>query len=166
MNAVGKICDWVESTLSVLCVIGFIAMFVLGVATVYFRFIVESSLAFPEELILYIFVWLTALGSAVAFRRNAHAAIGVIVDNLPGLAKRIGLMTATSATALFAGILVYHGFQMVKRVSPQISPALEISMAFVYSAVPAGAAFLLLFAIELLIRQATVPASELVADSQ
>lgn len=166
MNPVKELCSWLERALCVICVAGFIVMFALGVATVYFRFIVESSLAFPEELIRYIFVWITALGSAVAFRRNAHAAIGIVVDHLPGLAKRLALLAATSATALFAGILIYQGLQMAKRVAPQISPALEVSMACVYSAVPAGAACLLIFAVELLVRQATAPDSELVADSQ
>lgn len=156
----------VEAILATSCVIGFIAMVVLGLATVFFRFIIESSLAFPEELIRYIFVWMTALGAAVAYRRNAHAAIGMIVDNLPDSAKRLALLCATSATAFFGVLLLYHGIQITKRVVPQSSAALEISMAWVYAAVPAGGALLLLFSAELFLRQLTSPASSLDAGSQ
>lgn len=166
MKLVGNLCGWIEKLLAVLCVTGFIVMFALGVATVFFRFVVESSLAFPEELIRYLFVWMTALGSAVAFRRNSHAAIGIIVDNLPGILKRFGLLIATTATGIFALILIYQGFHLTSRVVPQISPALEISMAWVYAAVPVGGLFLLIFAVEMFLQQSTASDAELVAGSQ
>ncbi|MGD9667713.1 MAG: TRAP transporter small permease [Hyphomicrobiaceae bacterium] len=160
-----KLFDWFEYVLAVACAVCFALMFILGVATVFFRFVVDSSLAFPEELIRYLFVWATALGSAVAYRRNAHAAIGIVVDRLPGGLRRAGLLLATTASATFFAILLFVGIRLSERVLPQISPALEISMAWVYAAVPTGGLFLLLFAIELLVKQATVPASELVVDS-
>ncbi len=38
-------------------------------------------------------------------------------------------------------------------------------MAWVYAAVPTGGFFLLLFSVELLVKQATMPASQLIANS-
>lgn len=156
----------VEFFLAAVCVLGFIVMFVLGVATVVFRFVIESSLAFPDEVIRYTFIWVVALGSAVAFRRNAHAAIGVVVECLPDGLKRLALLTATMASALFFAILLYHGTILTNRVVPQISPALEVSMAWVYAAVPVGGFFLLVFAVELLLRQLRAPADQLTSVSQ
>lgn len=155
----------IEKLLAAACVLGFTVMFALGIATVVFRFIIESSLAFPEELIRYIFIWVVALGSAVAFRRNAHAAIGMVVEMLPPALKRLALLAATGASATFFGVLIYQGLLITNRVIPQISPALEVSMGWVYAAVPVGAFFLLLFAIELFIRQMRAPADVLVTTS-
>lgn len=165
MTLIAKLLGWFESILAAACAICFAVMFVLGVATVFFRFVVESSLAFPEELIRYLFVWATALGSAVAYRRNAHAAIGILVDHLPSGLKRAALLIGTTASAMFFAILLYEGIGLSARVVPQISPALEISMAWVYAAVPTGGFFLLLFSVELLVKQATMPASQLIANS-
>ncbi len=166
MKNLERVLGWLEFCLAVACVIALIAMFALGVATVFFRFVVESSLAFPEELIRYLFVWVTALGSAIAYRRNYHAAIGVVVDRLPGESKRIALLAATSAGIVFFSIMIYQGLRLTTRVVPQISPALEVSMAWVYAAIPAGGALLLVFALELFLRQVRLPASELAAGSQ
>lgn len=165
MKSADSLLKATETILAALCIAGLLAMFVLGVATVFFRFVVESSLAFPEELIRYLFIWITALGSAVAYRRNAHAAIGLFVDKLPVFLKRWVLMTATVTSGAFFALLVTYGYQLTRRVVPQISPALEISMAWVYAAVPVGGLFLLLFALELLAKQWLAEDSELSAES-
>lgn len=161
MQAISKVLDHSERALTALCVLGFGVMFILGIATILFRFILSVSLAFPDELILYLFVWITFLGSAVALRRNAHAAIEIFVGWLQGAPRRGALLIGTGfSIAFFAALLVY-GLKLTLRVIPQTSPALEISMAWAYGAVPAGALFLLIYAVEILARQLTTPASDL-----
>ncbi|WP_108658728.1 TRAP transporter small permease [Acuticoccus kandeliae] len=162
MTLVRKLLDASEMLLAALCVAAFFAMFVLGVATVVFRFLLSSSLAFPDELIRYLFVWAMFLGAAIALRRNLHAAIGIVVENLPGAAKRVALILATLVSIAFFLVLVSKGWLLTLRVVPQISPALEVSMAWVYAAVPVGAAFMLIYAVELLVHQVRAPQAELI----
>ncbi|MBN9671969.1 TRAP transporter small permease [Roseibium aggregatum] len=164
MKAVRNLLDLSELALAVVCVIAFVAMFVLGIATVVFRYVIESSLAFPDELIRYLFIWMIFLGSAIAFRRNMHAAIGILVAHLPPVLKRSALILATLACVLFFAVLFRSGLLLTLRVQAQISPALEVSMAWVYGAIPAGMAFLLIYAAELLARQWRLPADQLLAD--
>ena len=164
MNGIKRLFDLSERFLAAGCVAGLVTMFILGVATVFFRFVVQSSLAFSEELIRYLFVWVMFLGSAITLRRNAHAAIGVFVSWMPGAARRTALLAATAASALFFLVLIVKGGQLTARVVPQISPALEISMAWPYAAVPVGAVFMMAYAIEILIHQMFAPAEELTAD--
>lgn len=164
MQALRKGLDISERVLTALCVLGFGMMFILGIATILFRFVLNVSLAFPDELILYLFVWITFLGSAIALRRNAHAAIEIFVGWLPGVARRVALLIGTGSSIAFFLILLVYGFKLTLRVIPQTSPALEISMAWAYGAVPAGALFLLIYAVEILVRQLTVPASELLSE--
>lgn len=157
------ILDRSEDVLSALCVAGFGVMFVLGVATVVFRFLLESSLAFPDEVIRYLFVWMIALGSAVALRRGAHAAIGVFVNMLPIGARRAVLLLAALCSMVFFAVLVIYGIELTARVAAQISPALEISMSWVYAAVPVGGAFLSIYMLEILITLLTAPDAALIA---
>lgn len=166
MQSIRKLLDYLEHALSAVCIAAFIAMFVLGIATVVFRFLIQSSLAFPDEMIRYLFVWMIALGSGVAFRRNIHAAIGILVAYLPASLKRAALLLSTALCIVFFVAIFWSGVQMTQRVVPQISPALEVSMAWVYGAIPAGMAILLIFAVEQLILQARAPADELLADGQ
>ncbi len=76
------------------------------------------------------------------------------------------MILATAAGLVFFAIILVGGFELTVRVQPQISPALEVSMAWVYAAVPVGMIFMLIYAVELLIRQIVTPASELSADGQ
>lgn len=163
--------DASEKVLAAACVLSFAVMFGLGVLIVVFRFIVESSLAFPDEIIRYLFVWVTALGSAIGLRRNIHAAIGLFVNALPSRSRHIALLFASLCTATFLGIIVENGWRVTVLEVTSLSPALEISMAWVYSAIPVGAAFGLLYTVEMFFTQlavdgpgAGVPASDQIAD--
>lgn len=161
MSMVRKGLDASEAVLMAVCIAMFAAMAALGIATVFFRFVLESSLAFPDELIRYLFIWLIFLGAAIALRRNAHAAIGILVEYLPAPLKRGAVMLASLASAVFFAVLIVKGIELTNRVGPQISPALEISMAWVYAAVPVSGVFLLVYTIETLVWQRTAPADEL-----
>ena len=136
-------------------------MFVLGIATVVFRFIIESSLAFPDEVIRYLFVWMIFLGSAVAFRRKMHASIGILVANLPVTIRRYAILGSTLVSGIFFGLILWSGYLLTL---PQISPALEVSMAWVYAAIPVGMAFLVIYALELFFLQWIAPDEVLLAD--
>lgn len=156
--------DLSEQVLAALCVCAFVAMFVLGIATVVFRFLLESSLAFPDELIRYLFIWAVFLGSAVAYRRNMHAAIGLVVARLAPQTKRFALLSATVLSAGFFVLVGHAGILLTIRAAPQISPALEVSMAWVMAAVPVGMGLLALYAIELFYRQWHAELSDLAAE--
>lgn len=161
MSLIRKLLDYSETALAASCVAALAVMVVLGVATVVFRFVVESSLAFPDELIRYLFVWVIFLGAAIALRRNAHAAIGILVDRLTPGWRRPVVLASTAVSGAFFLVLLTKGTELSLRVIPQISPALEVSMAWVYAAVPVSAAIMLAYTVEIFLRQATAPASDL-----
>src|SRR3972149_5586535 len=52
------------------------------------RYVVQYSLAFTEEIVVSLFVWLTLLGSAVAFREGSHLAFTSLVDRAPPAGRR------------------------------------------------------------------------------
>lgn len=166
MQGLRKLLDISEHVLLAICAISFAVMFVLGIATVVFRFVIESSLAFPDELIRYLFIWMIALGAAVTYRRNMHAAIGVLVGALPEPLRKGAMIFATLVAMGFFAVILVGGYGLTLRVQSQISPALEVSMAWVYAAIPVGMIFLLIYAVELLFRQIATPAAELSADGQ
>nr|WP_306266970.1 TRAP transporter small permease [Pararhizobium sp. IMCC3301] len=164
MTSLKKALQLSENLLTALCVGAFAIMFVLGIATVVFRFIIESSLAFPDEVIRYLFVWMIFLGSAVAFRRKMHASIGILVANLPVTVRRYAILGSTLASGIFFGLILWSGYLLTARTVPQISPALEISMAWVYAAIPVGMAFLVIYALELFYLQWIAPDKDLLAE--
>ena len=47
------------------------------------RYFIRFALAFTEEIVVSLFVWLTLLGTAIAFRQGAHLGFSFIVDRTP-----------------------------------------------------------------------------------
>jgi TRAP-type C4-dicarboxylate transport system permease small subunit len=166
MEKIKSILDLSERFLMGICVFLFAIMVVLGVMIVVFRFIIESSLTFPDEMIRFLFVWVIALGSAIGIRRNIHAAIGILVNALPSTLKRIVLLASTVFTMIFFWVLIQKGYNVTVLSGDQVSPSLEISMAWVYAAIPIGATFGLLYTIELLFNQLKASQADLVSDDR
>lgn len=164
MNSLKSILDPVEKVLAATCVLALAMMLGLGVLTVLFRFVIQSSLAFPDEMIRYLFVWVIALGSAIGLRRNIHAAIGIVVKSFPDPLKRASLLFASTCVIVFLAIVANMGWHATLSATTQISPAMEISMAWLFAAVPTGAVFGIVFTAETFLKQAMTPASELNVD--
>lgn len=130
------------------------ALFVLGAlmvgvvaGQVFFRYALNHSLFWSEELARYILVWLTFLGATVAYRRGAHPRIDLLP---PGghsrwdKAIRIGAHLVGMA---FFVLLVIYGMQFAYFVRLQISPALQLPKWIVMLVLPISGLLLLLHAL-------------------
>ena len=66
------------------------------------RYLIRFSLAFTEELVVSLFVWLTLLGTAVAFREGSHLAFTFLVGRSPRTVRRLSIwLAAALGVALF-----------------------------------------------------------------
>ncbi len=81
------------------------AMAVIAFANVLSRYLLHSSIAFTEEITVYLFVWLTVIGAGLAFERGAHLGMVSLVRRMPGPVQRalVGL-GAGLGVALFMAV--------------------------------------------------------------
>ncbi|MBI4588618.1 MAG: TRAP transporter small permease [Candidatus Rokubacteria bacterium] len=119
-------------------------MLLLGVMTlvafvnVITRYLIRFSLAFTEELVVSLFVWLTLLGAAVAFREGSHLAFTLLVDRCPRTVRRASVwLSATLGVTLFA-LLVYFGLGQIRseRLLGTTSEALAIPQWWYTAGIP------------------------------
>ena len=105
---------------------------------------IQSSLSWSEELARYVFVWAIFLGASAAARRGQHIVMGAVVSLFPeGVQRALGLF-ASLAFVGFAALLVVVGATLVDTARVQVSTGLQISIAWVYAALPVGAGLTLL----------------------
>jgi len=132
-----SIWDYVGAIL-VAVVTGVISLQVLS------RYVFKMPLAWPKELARYIFVWIVMIGSVAAAIRGGHFILGV-TQRLPSesaLRRIIGTVVDLSSCA-FLALLAFYGGKLAWTVRAQLSPAMQVSMAVMYSAVPIGAILML-----------------------
>jgi TRAP-type C4-dicarboxylate transport system permease small subunit len=129
-----------------LCSLGLL-MVVVVAAQVFFRYALNHSLFWSEELARYILVWLTFLGATVAYRRGAHPRIDLWSDRgHPGRDKAIRIGAHLVGMAFFT-LLVLYGTQFAYFVRLQISPALQLPKWIVMLVLPVSGLLMLLHAL-------------------
>jgi len=125
----------------------------LGCVTlqVFFRYVLEDSLVWSEELARYLFVWSSLLAAAVAVGRNDHFNIPLFADMLGPPARRLLDILVTLLCLVFAAIMLRYGFTWSRRLMAADSPVLQIPQGLVYMIVPiVGLAMLARWSLRLL----------------
>jgi TRAP-type C4-dicarboxylate transport system permease small subunit len=127
-------------TLEVLIGLLLTLMIVVGFAAVVARYLLSSlvSLYWAEEVIRYSFIWSVFLVSPLVIRRGANLELDIFVQWLSPHARRVIVLINGGVILVFLVVLVVQGVVMVRVNLGQLSSALEISMAWIYLAVPVG----------------------------
>jgi TRAP-type C4-dicarboxylate transport system permease small subunit len=154
-----------------LLVIVVVAVLVVDVLwQVFTRFVLKDPSTWSEELAVFMLIWVSLLGAAVALNRGAHLGIDYFVGKLsPGkrLCTEIFVFLCISIFSLT--VMVLGGIDLVFSTLKleQLSPALGIKVGYVYLAVPTSGFFLVLYSvIGMVERLAQLLKGELVSQQQ
>lgn len=128
----------------------------MGFFQVVARFVLHSPLDWSEVLTRAAIIWAVMLGVALAFRQGAMISVEFLRARLRGAARRWLEHLVHAACLGFLLFLVWAGAHMTYRVRFQSIAGLEVSIAWVYLAIPVGAA---LAAVAVLLRWA-LPAAD------
>jgi TRAP-type C4-dicarboxylate transport system permease small subunit len=89
-------------------------MTVVAFINVVTRYFIRFSLAFTEEIVVSMFVWLTLLGTAIAFREGTHLGFSFIVDRTPKGVQRVAIWLAAALGVVLFALLIYFGIGQIK----------------------------------------------------
>jgi TRAP-type C4-dicarboxylate transport system permease small subunit len=141
--------QWVEYSLFVF---GF-SMALIVATQVFFRYVLNESLFWSEELARFLLVWLTFLGATVAYRRRVHPGIDVLYARMtPSIKKVSTLLTHLVSMALFT-VMIYYGYQFAYFVRLQISPALQLPKWIVLGIIPVSGLIFMIHLSALMLRE-------------
>jgi TRAP-type C4-dicarboxylate transport system permease small subunit len=124
----------------------FIVLTSLTLTQVFCRYALNSPLVWSEELVIYLCVWLTYLGAAVLTAKKTHLRLGMglVARVAPGLAGPISILLELTIFACLV-LLTWQVIRFTVLSSILRSPALRIPMWWVWVAVPANGALMMLF---------------------
>lgn len=134
-------------------IIGIVAVLAsILIASVFWRYVLNSAIAWSEEGCKYLMVWLTFVGAPIALRRFAHINIDLLQKAVPARVQQflkffVGLVTITTMI-----ILIWKGSTFTQLGMRQVASSFNLSMFYMYVAVPIGATLTCLVAIEQTLR--------------
>jgi TRAP-type C4-dicarboxylate transport system permease small subunit len=114
-------------------------MIIATFVQVVFRYGLDSSLSWSEELARYLFVWIIFIGTSVATRRKKHIFVEVFVALMPRALRVWVDLLSIAASVVFFSVFAYVGWLLMLNAWQQYSTALDIRIAWVYAAAPIGA---------------------------
>ena len=147
---------WVQR---VLFVFG-LSMSLVVAVQVLFRYGLNQSLFWSEELARFFLVWLTFLGATVAYRRGMHPGVDVLTARMPPALRRTCALFVHLVSMGFFAAMVFYGALFTHFIRMQISPALNLPKWIVMSAIPVSGGICLLHGLALLIKDLSGPAGD------
>ena len=124
------------------------AMVMVILSQVAFRYAVNLSLAWTEEVGRYLFVWICLFGASLGYRYGQHSGYETIVAALPPAAGRWVMTAVDGLVALFSIVLMVSSRELIEAGMGQLTPATELRIAYVYFAFPLSALATLVFVVD------------------
>lgn len=115
----------------------FIVMVVLTCWQVFTRYVLDNPSTWSEELVGYMFAWMSLFGACLVTGERGHMNIPILVDMAPGGVKKVLLcLGELIAFAFSAVILVYGGMQITDLAMGQMTSSLGVAMGVFYVVMP------------------------------
>lgn len=117
---------------------------------VFTRFILKNPSTWTEELAVFMLIWVSLLGAAVALNRGAHLGIDYFVGKLSPMKRLYTEVFVFLCISIFSlTVMMLGGIDLVTSTLElqQLSPALGIKVGYVYLAVPISGFFLVLYSV-------------------
>lgn len=115
------------------------------------RYLLAEPSHWTEELARFLLVWIGVLGAAYAFRTRMHLGIDLLAHQLRGTSALLLEAFINLMVILFAVlVMIVGGVRLVAMTWElnQLSAALGVPIAGVYTVVPLSGSLIVLFALE------------------
>ncbi|MCP4671923.1 MAG: TRAP transporter small permease [Desulfobacula sp.] len=120
---------------------------------VFFRYVLNHSLFWSEELARFLLVWLTFLGASCAYYRNLNPGVDFFYAKFPLKFQKISaVLTHLCSMTLFI-IMIVFGIKFAFFIRLQISPALQIPKWIILTIIPVSGIILTIHALNFLLEE-------------
>ncbi len=113
----------------------------LTFANVVTRYLIKYSMAFSEEMALYLFVWMVMLGTSIAFKNASNVSVSLLYNKFPRKLKvSLYILSVAVSIGVFASILYWGTVQVLEELELETTTeAMGLPSWYFTSALPASA---------------------------
>lgn len=145
MKTLRKILNW---GLSILSGGSFLAMVILTCWQVFTRYILKNPSSWSEEMVSYLFAWMSLFGASIVVGERGHMNIPIVVERMGQKGRMFFAIFAEIVALLFAGvILLYGGIQITNLAMGQMTSALGVPIGIFYVVLPVSGALNIIYTI-------------------
>lgn len=112
------------------------------------RYFFNVTFGWGEEFPIFIFLWVSFIAAAVAYRDRSHLSIDLIVDRFPPKVQEVIFYINLSLSLAFMFILFYFEGQMTNSIKQSTFVVIKISKAWCYVGIPLSCLLFIVFIVE------------------
>ena len=147
-----KILDKVCKVVLWLCMLCLSIFLAVVVVAVFFRYVLNNSLTWSEQVSRFLFVWMIMLMMPIMFREKRDISFDVITKRLPASVRSGVVLVLDVLIVAFAIFFGYNGLIYTLEHGSKLIPGIRIPQTFLYVSEPISGTLLTLTAIESVIK--------------
>ena len=143
-----NILDKLESIFKYICGVSMSIIVVVLFYAVVMRYVFHKPLGWSMELSRYIFLWMVMISAVLVTRERSHIQITFIMHRIPTKVRFVWINILRILMIGFCWIMIQQGLAIYPTVSEASSPALGISMGWLYLSIPIGGFLIAIYILE------------------
>ena len=144
MKMVESIVSLINRATAVIVIAEYLVLIAIIPVAVFFRYVLNNSLVWAEELARYLFIWITFLGAGLGVGKKVHIGVDAVSKRLPGASRWKVEVGVNIGILGFLVPLIIYGAQLTAFGMENQSLILGIPMGVVYLAAPSGGLVMLM----------------------
>ena len=141
-----RLVDWTAS-LILLVMAGIVAV------QVFFRYVLNRPMFWPEEASVFLFVWLIWVGGATGMREERQIRVDFFERFFPEKLRNFVMLFNTILAILFMTLVVFYGVKVAEIQMTAEYDSLPFRRGVLYSVAPIVGTLMILYLIGVFIRQ-------------
>jgi len=128
---------YLNYALNILAGGSFLAMVLLTCWQVFTRYVLKNPSSWSEEMVSYLFAWMSLFGASIVVGERGHMNIPIVVERMGEKGRKFFAIFAETVACIFAGvILVYGGIQITSLAMGQMTSSLGVPIGIFYVVLP------------------------------
>ena len=153
LQALGKVNYWLSHVAKNIAGGMLALMVVLILAQVFFRYVLNNSLPWTEELAKFMMVWVACLVAPWAYRENLNVSIEMFADALPLKLRQLSELLISVLVILVSAIFFVESIEFWQGGLSIYASSMPFKLAYFYACTPFAFAMLCLVGLERFIGQ-------------
>ena len=135
------------------CALLMVVLTVTVFIQVFNRFVLQTPLAWSEDLAMLLYQWVVFVGAALGVKRVRHFGIELVVRQFPErLRHRVELLTPLMML-IVAVVMIAQGYTLVKINFNRTFATMDLSYIWAFLPIPLGGVLIVVYLIQLEIRR-------------
>ena len=130
------------------CAVVTLALAATVFVQVFNRFVLQTPLAWSEDLAMLLFQWMVFLGAALGVKRMRHFGIGLLVQRFPARARHALELVVPLIMAGVAFIMVAQGISLLSLNVARRYGTMNLSYTWAFLPIPVSGLLILFYLIQ------------------